>query len=192
MVGAAGCGDRSIDDADSTITSATSSAPTTRTPTVITSPQVSAPPFPADIVVADGGYGSGNGLGLTGVHVAGHPGFDRVTFDLGGNGTPGWRVEFTSRPRYDGSGDPVRLKGTVFLQVFLRGLGLPEDTGVAQFGDNTTRIPGTGSQRVAEIAPGGVFEGDQQAFIGLTGSQRPFRVFALTNPARVVVDVQNN
>ena len=59
-------------------------------------------PFLADTSADDGGQGSGNGLGLTGVRVAHHPGFDRVVFDLGGNGTPGWRVEYTTRPRYEG------------------------------------------------------------------------------------------
>ena len=83
----------------------------------------------------------------------------------------------------------MRLKGTVFLRVILRGVGLPVDTGVEPFGDDSTRVPGTGTKGVGEIAPGGVFEGEQHAFIGLTGTMRPFRVFALANPTRVVVDV---
>ncbi|MGZ5400671.1 MAG: AMIN-like domain-containing (lipo)protein [Nocardioides sp.] len=41
------------------------------------------------------------------------------------------------------------------------------------------------------MAPGGVFEGEQQAFIGLTGVERPFRVRALADPVRVVVDVRH-
>jgi len=129
---------------------------------------------------------------LVGIRVGRHPDFDRVVFDLTGTGTPGWHVEYTVRPRADGSGDPVKLRGTVYLQVVLRGMGLPYDTGVTPDGDSTTRIPGTGTQGIAEIAPGGVFEGDQQAFIGLTGDRRPFRAFALANPTRVVVDVQHN
>jgi len=157
-----------------------------------TIPDASDSPFTAATRADDGGHGSGNGLGLTGVRTAQHPGYDRVVFDLGGTGTPGWRVEYTTDPRAEGSGDPVTLKGTVFLQVILRGLGLPFDTGVAPFGDSTTRVPGTGTKGMAEIAPGGVFEGEQQAFIGLTGTKRPFRVFALANPARVVVDVRHD
>ena len=35
----------------------------------------------------------------------------------------------------------------------------------------------------------GIFEGQNQAFIGLD-EQVPFRVFHLADPARVVVDVQ--
>jgi hypothetical protein len=194
MVGASGCGGHATDNADPTLAPATSTTPITRTPTATAtvSPRASVRPFPEEVLAEDGGYGSGNGLGLTGVRVARHPGFDRVVFDLGGTGRPGWHAEYTTRPRYDGSGDPVRLKGTVVLQVILRGLGLPVDTGVAQSGDTLTRIPGDGTQGVAEIEPGGVFEGDQEAFIGLTGARRPFRVFVLAHPTRVVVDVQSD
>ncbi len=194
LVGVTGCSDHSTDNADPTIAPATESAPTTGTPkpSSTSSPQESASPFMANTAADDGGQGSGNALGLTGVRMAHHPGFDRVVFDLGGTGTPGWRVEYTTRPRYDGSGDPVSLKGTTYLQVFLRGMGYPDDIGIAPYGDSTTRLPGTGTRGIAEIVPGGVFEGDQQAFIGLTGAKRPFRAFALANPARVVVDVRDS
>ena len=89
----------------------------------------------------------------------------------------------------------MRLKGTVFLQVILRGLGLPFDTGVSPFGDTagTSRVPALtqgGSPR--SRTGGGAFEGDQVAYIGLTGTKRPFRAFAVANPARVVVDVRND
>jgi hypothetical protein len=192
----AGCTDESPDDADPTTASAAPDEPSpsgrTRsdTPAASTSPEPGSSPFKADTLPDDGGHGSGNGLGVTGVRTAQHPGYDRVVFDLDGTGTPGWRVEYVPEPRAEGSGAPVRLQGTVFLQVILRGVGLPFDTGVEPFGDSTTRVPGTGTKGVAEIAPGGVFEGEQQAFVGLTGTKRPFRVFALTDPARVVVDVR--
>jgi hypothetical protein len=66
----------------------------------------------------------------------------------------------------------VELEGTRFLQVILRGVGLPYDTGLEPFGGSTTRLPGTGTEGAVEIAPGGVFEDDQQAFIGPTGAER--------------------
>lgn len=181
VVSAAGCGDDSTDVAEP--------SPATHTTAV---PQDLAPPFPTHTRPDDGGHGSGNGLGLTGVRTARHPGYDRVVFDLAGTGTPGWRAEYTTSPTHEGSGEPMTIKGQVFLQVVLRGVGLPYDTGVTPFGDDTTRVPGTGTEGVVEIAPGGVFEGEQQAFISLTGATRPFRVFSLTNPARVVVDVRDS
>jgi len=88
------------------------------------------------------------------VRTARQPGYDRVVFDLGGTGTPGWRVEYTTNPVYEGSGDPVTLEGTVFLQVILRGVGLPYDTGLAPFGDSTTRVPGTAPRGSPRSRPG--------------------------------------
>ena len=198
LVGAPGCGDESAGHASPTVTStpapsATSSASPTDAPapsrTLV--PEASVPPFPADTRPADGGPGSGNGLGLTGVRTAHQPGYDRVVFDLAGDGTPGWWVGYARSPRADGSGEVIPLEGTAFLAVALHAMGYTDDTGIPQFGDNTTRIPGAGTQGVAEIYPGGFFEGDQLAYIGLTGTKRPFRVFALTDPTRLVVDVRN-
>lgn len=155
------------------------------------SAEPSAPPFTSAARAADGGHGSGNGLGVTGVRTSHRSGYDRVVFDLDGTGTPGWYATYTTNPVAEGSGDPVELAGTTYLSIVLRGVGLPFDTGVPAYGDHTTRVAGGRATGIAEIAPGGVFEGEQLAFIGLTGAQRPFRVFALTDPARVVVDVRD-
>ncbi|MGZ8596560.1 MAG: AMIN-like domain-containing (lipo)protein, partial [Actinomycetota bacterium] len=139
LVGATGCGDDWADDrgddADPTVAPPPSASgePTTRTPTATSSatPETSTPPFTPHQLSDDGGHGSGAGLGVTGVRTFRQSGYDRVVFDLGGTGTPGWRVEYTTRPTAEGSGDPVTLHGTVFLHVILRGVGLPYDTGLA-------------------------------------------------------------
>lgn len=210
LVGATGCGGGSSPDAEGTSSpsASSSSSPSgsasdsssaspsgSATASGSASPSATAgspagQPFPADLRPDDGGTGRGNGLGVTDVRVGRNPGFDRVVFDLGGTGTPGWRVSYVARPVQEGSGDPVRLRGSAYLQVDLRAMGMPMDTGVPAFGDSTTRIRGAGG--IAEVAPGGVFEGQQQAFIGLTGDRRPFRAFALKNPTRVVVDVRTD
>ena len=209
LVGAsAGCSDPSSDDGAATAGSsagATAGPPTSAPPRPPRTPRSNAPtpadpagpgrgipPFPTDETTGAARSSSGNGLGVSGVRVGRHPGFDRVVFDLDGSGSPGWRVEYVQRPVAEGSGDLVRLRGTAFLQVILLGVGMPFDTGVAPFGGTTTRISGTGTAGIAEVSPGGVFEGEQQAFVGLTGGQRPFRVLALTDPARVVVDVRDD
>lgn len=154
--------------------------------------EAAAGPFTSPRRALDGGAGAGNGLTVTGVRTARHPGYDRIVFDLDGTGTPGWYATYTDHPRQDGSGEPIRVAGTAFLQLTLHGVGMPFDTGVTPVGDDSTRVPGTGTQGVAEIAPGGVFEGDQLAVIGLTGAERPYRVFTLTDPVRVVVDVRGS
>lgn len=193
---AAGCGGDPAPDAGPTA-SPSSASPST-TPSA--SPSASVPPtsptgsagddrglpFPADLRPdVGGGQGSGNGLTVTDVRIGRQAGYDRVVLELGGTGRPGWRVEYVAVPRADGSGERLDLDGDSFLQVDLRGMGLPFETGVDE--DARDRVPGVGG--VAEVAPGGVFEGHQLAFVGLDGGRRPFRAFALSGPTRVVVDV---
>lgn len=180
LAGAAGCSDAPAEEATQTRAEAATTGPPA---------PPAAPSFPSGTRPDDGGQGSGNGLGVTDVRIARHSGFDRVVFDLGGDGTPGWYASYTENPRYEGSGDPITVKGDTFLMVFLAGMGMPFDTGLEPYGDDTTRVPGAGTRGVAEVAPGGVFEGAQQALIGLTGAKRPYRVFALENPTRLVVDI---
>ncbi|MSZ76303.1 MAG: hypothetical protein F2667_04250 [Actinobacteria bacterium] len=196
LVGASGCGEAPDRAAGPVATSGPSDAPTTATPpaadpTEAAAPAAGLPPFGTGLRPVDGGYGSGNELGLTGVRTSRHDGYDRVVFDLGGTGRPGWYVDYTDDPVSDGSGEPVEIDGSAVLQVVLRGIGLPDDVGLPAYGDSTTRVPATGTTGVIEIAPGGVFEGDQLAYIGLRGAERAFRVFALTTPARLVVDVRH-
>ncbi len=101
-------------------------------------------------------------------------------------------MEYTPSPIAEGSGDPVSIEGTAFLMLFLTGVGSSFDTGIAPVFDDATRLPGTGTKAVTEISPGGgPWEGAQQAFIGLSGAERPFRVFSLTHPSRVVIDVRH-
>lgn len=192
--GVAGCSDGSAGRTEAPVSSApTTPTAATGTPTATRTAisENGAPPFTSDTLPQDSGWSKSNGLGVTAVHTARHAGHDRVVFELDGTGTPGWRVEYTTTPVAEGSGEPVKIKGTVFLMLFLSGVGYSFDTGIEPAFDDTTRLPGTGTRKIAEIKPGaGPWEGAQQAFIGLHGAQRPFRVFALTNPTRVVVDVR--
>jgi hypothetical protein len=114
-------------------------------------------------------------------------GFDRVVFEVGGTGTPGWDVRYVDQATSQGRGEPIDVAGEAVLQVTLTGVGYPYDTGVDEWtGPNP--LPGNGTQEVTEVAWDGTFEGTSVAFIG-TKAQAPFRVYALENPARVVVEV---
>jgi hypothetical protein len=109
-------------------------------------------------------------------------------FELAGSasGHAGWRVEYVTAPESDGSGDPVQVKGSAFLQVVLTGVGYPMDTGVPE---PTARSIRPTTALVQEVRLNGVFEGQYQAFIGLS-AKKPFRVFRLSDPERVVVDIR--
>lgn len=128
-----------------------------------------------------------NGLTVTDVEVGRHPGYDRVVFTLDGEGAPGWRVEYTDAPTRQGSGDPFTPAGDAFLSVLISGVGYPFDTGVEEY-SGPTSIPGGSAEVVREVQVQGVYEGQYDGAVGLTG-ERPFRVFRLEDPPRVVIDV---
>ena len=145
-------------------------------------------PFPADTAV-DVQEPSGGPLTVTQVRVAHHDGYDRVVFELAGEvaGEPGWRVEYVEDPRQQGSGNPVDVEGEAALGVTITGAGYPFDTGQ----EEVSEAPALPSELavVTDLELGAVYEGHYEAFIG-TAARAPFRVFRLSDPARVVVDVQ--
>ena len=143
-------------------------------------------PFEAD-TQPDSAEPEGGLLTVTDVEVGAHEGFDRVVFTFGGEGVPGWHVQYVDAPTKQGSGEPFEVTGAAYLSVLLRGVGYPFDTGVEEYSGDRT-ISATGTQVVRDVAVQGVFEGQYDAAVGL-GAERPFRVFRLDGPPRVVVDV---
>ena len=162
----------------------------TPAPSAADDEQTTAEPFPADTEV-DVQEPTGGPLTVTAVRVAAHEGYDRVVFELAGMqpGEPGWRVEYVDDPTQQGSGDPVDVQGEAALSVTITGTGYPFDTGQ----EEVSAPPPLPSDltAVTDLELGGVFEGQYEAFIGTSG-QAPFRVFRLSDPARVVVDVQTS
>src|SRR6185312_16633758 len=125
-----------------------------------------APPFPANTDPDTAEASSGAQVTVRDVRTGRQDGFDRVVFEVGGTGTPGWDVRYVDAPTSQASGAPVDVAGSAALQVAITGVGLPADTGVAAFDGPTT------------------------AFVGTT-AQTPFRVFALSDPTRVVLEVRD-
>lgn len=133
------------------------------------------------------GESAGGPLSVVAVRTARQDGYDRVVFELDGReaGVPGWTVEYVDDPRRDGSGEPVEVAGDTTLVVLIRGTGYPFDTGVEE-AERVSR--GADLEVVQDVVLGSVFEGVYEAFVGLD-AERPFRVFRLADPARLVVDV---
>lgn len=142
------------------------------------------PEYPASVAV-DGP------LFPTGARVAHHDGFDRVVLDFEGNGTPGWSVRYVDEPVADDSGIEVDLAGDFILRIDASGLSTPttEDFDVDQVASG---FYGTGQADVVQdVYASGVFEGWSGSLVGLD-TQAPFRVFTLTEPTRLVVDVSTD
>jgi hypothetical protein len=107
-------------------------------------------------------------------------------FELAGAGTPGWDVQYVDAATAEGSGDPIDLAGPAYLRVVLRGTSYPYESGRTEV--SRGRVAGTGTSAVTGAFYDGTFEGQSLAYVG-TRSQAPFRVYALSGPARVVVEV---
>jgi len=142
---------------------------------------------PATVSQAEPSQGSL--LTVTEVRVGAHDGYDRVVFEVAGTGTPGWSVRYVPEAVEDASGRTRTISGAGILEVVLTGMGYPFDTGQTEWAEGP--ITTEGYAQVWEVDMLGTFEGRTQAFIGLKDAGRPYRVFALAEPARVVVDVQH-
>lgn len=124
------------------------------------------------------------------VRTGAHTGYDRVVFDLDGDGQPGWRVTYVEQAIEDPKGDEVDLQGDAVSEVIITGLRMPEES-------EFDSVLGAGSfevedlDQVEEIHVSGLFEGQLQVLIGLE-DEVPFRVFVLQDPVRLVVDYQTN
>jgi hypothetical protein len=156
--------------ASSTITAAAACDPPTSTATV-----------------SDGFPSRLSSLYGTDIRTGRHECFERVVVEFGGTGElPGYRVAYESDPILDSpSGEPVDVAGDATL--------------VISFGAWMPTMEGAGYSGPREITPGNVstilelvqienFESMSAWAVGLD-RQRPFTVFTLGDPVRIVVDI---
>lgn len=125
---------------------------------------------------------------VTDVRTGSHSGFDRIVFDLTGDGEPGWFIDYTSSPTQQGSGNGIDYTGTIALNVNIDGTRYPFDLGLEDPQIGT--VEGTGGI-VTEVISAGTFEGRSQFVIGLNGTH-PYSVNVLQDPHRLVVDLLAN
>jgi hypothetical protein len=121
---------------------------------------------------------------LVGLRAGRHAGFDRVVFQLDGPIPSHYSVRYVPVVRLDGSGAPLPLRGTAFLEVVVRAPTHDHDYRPVL---TPTRLrPDFPALR--EVNAPGSFEGQSTAGIGV--AQRVgFRVQELTSPTRIVIDL---
>ena len=179
-----GAGDLALSTAANDDGAATSSPPPEAVPTEAPSDSELAEPS-LDPVEAKAD--SAGGLLATTVAVGVYPEYDRVVFDLEGEGSPGYSVRYAEQAVEDGTGLSLEVDGDAVLQVTLTG------TRYAEEGETYEGGPGVFSpdrtEEVEQVKLLSTFEGQTQAFIGIDDADTPFRVFTLSEPARLVVDV---
>jgi hypothetical protein len=143
--------------------------------------------FPGDAEPDTAEASAGARLTVSDIRIGRHDGFDRVVFEVGGEGAPGWDVRYVDAAGSQGSGEPIDPAGEAILQVTLTGMGYPYDTGVEEW-SSSGPVTGDGTRTVTELVWDATFEGTSVAFVGTTG-EAPFRVYLLEGPTRLVVEV---
>jgi hypothetical protein len=188
----AACGtDRDDDPATAPATSETTAsqeptADASTADTPVDDPTDGGPAFPESTAMQTARNSGEWDLVLTDVRVAPQEGFDRIVLEFTGTGIPGWAVHYVDEAVLDGSGRTVGMEGDAILQIGASGTTYPGPEG--DYYSGPTRFePGNGD--VTDVYVGGTFEGDTQVFAGLGGDPVPFRVWTLTHPSRLVVDV---
>jgi hypothetical protein len=113
-----------------------------------------------------------------------HSSYDRFVLRARSGGTPGYVVRYVNRIVADGSGNPIRVEGSKFLRV-----SVLNSRGHTNGGTNllpSTLTPHCSNLR--QLKKAGDFEGVVSYGLGLS-RKTGFRVFRLTSPTRIVVDV---
>ena len=121
---------------------------------------------------------------LVDVRAGSHQGFDRVVFEFDG-AVPEHTVSYTDQLVEDGTGDPVSLSGSADLEVVFQGANAHEEDGSPTV---SPRRFSPDLTAVKEIAQTGDFEAVVSYGIGVD-QRRPIKVFTLSEPSRLVVDV---
>ncbi len=131
------------------------------------------------------GEGSGLPVTVTSIDVGEHDTFDRVVFELAGDGLPGWTARYVAEATEQGSGHTIDVAGDATLELMIDNVEYPPSDDRLATG---TRVPGAGA--VEEVYFSNIYEAISQAFIGVD-ARSPIEVFTLTDPARLVVDIHH-
>ena len=129
-----------------------------------------------------------NSQEITGVRIGVHDGYDRVVLDLTGDEPHlGWFAGFVDEPIEDPTGEPLAVEGDAFLQLGIYGIDWTTPSADRYSGAS---VDGGSLEVVEEVVFGGLFEAQQQILIGLD-ERTAYRMFALSDPARIVIDIRH-
>lgn len=127
--------------------------------------------------------GSGSNLTIMELRAGVHDGFDRVVFEFTGSGYPGFSTEWVDDPIPYGSDFPVGVGGNAFLHLWIR------DT-INDSGNSYSHGASAGYVKDIWHTAAHKIIDKTEYFIGLD-RQRPYRIFYLDNPTRLVIDFES-
>jgi hypothetical protein len=136
------------------------------------------------------GIDGGGRLAVTDVRVAMHDGFDRVVFELDGEGDVGYWLRYATDgvATSQGSGAPIQTAGNAALEVAIHGVAYPFDLPEGVEPRDGDTVPGPAGGIVTEVADDTIFEGIHLFVVGLE-AEHAYLVDVFDDPRRVVVDI---
>lgn len=133
-------------------------------------------------------HGEAVGLTLTKITVGRNDDVDRVEYQFTGTAIPGWTVQYVSQPIQNGTNQPFPVAGRWILEVLIREAPNPFGTTTPPYSGPTT-LTSPDATSIAEVRYSTVDRQVTQSFIGLNADQPVFRVTALENPTRIIVEI---
>lgn len=129
---------------------------------------------------------TGKSLIFHDLRVGEHAGFYRVVVEFAGEGTPGWNVSWADTPVEQGRGRALPVTGSAYLDLAISGTAMPTESG-----QQALYYSGSPSLKIGPLDAyeDGTFEDITHVVIGMD-KVRSFQVGTLTDPVRVVIDVQ--
>jgi len=122
---------------------------------------------------------------VTDLTYATHPTYDRVVIAIDGR-IPSWKATYRHRFFYDGSGEPVPIRGGLQLTLSARAHNL---SGHSVY--DGPRLVRPGFETLKAIAFTGDFEGVVSFAFGLSPEHSAYRIFRLDHPQRLVIDFRH-
>jgi len=140
----------------------------------------------------------GSALVISDVRIGSHDNEDysRFVVEFSGEGTPGWSAQWTDQAHTQGKGDPITVEGDFTLVVTGTGVTMPisEEQQAVAYTDpvrfNFDAVGRDDDEGIEEAYLDLAFEDQFQVVLG-TDSQK-YRIFTLTNPTRLVIDVADD
>lgn len=121
---------------------------------------------------------------LSDVRAGEHACYDRLVFDVAGPPS-GYSVSYVATVLSEGQGAPLYVPGWARLAVVLH-----HPAAAVPYGVNQRALDVAGFRTLRSVTYGGSFEGYTTYGVGVR-ARLPFRVFTLTDPGRIVVDVEH-
>jgi hypothetical protein len=179
--------------ATATATTATGTTPTGTTPTTSTTTTTpSGPPFS----LADVSGGTEEVMVLSNITVGDHDGYERIVLEFvpqlsgPGTGMPRYRVSEVAPPYTDQGGQAQQVNGSYYLEsrCNCNTSDLSQGSAPLVYQGPSSFTPGLFMLQEMKFIP--PYENNTVLLLAGLSSQAPFRVAEMSNPLRLVVDVQ--